>query len=61
MTGRGVQLGEFAAGDVRIASLGVLGMCNWMCQWYRPNGRLGPLEIAERFADMVLTGLRTER
>jgi len=54
---RGVSLGEFSTPDVRIATLGLLGMCNWLCQWYHPGGRLGPAEIAGHFADLVLDGL----
>src|ERR1700738_3153988 len=54
---RGVLDGEFETPDVRIATLGLLGMCNWMCQWYRPGGRLGPAEIGGYFADLVLSGL----
>lgn len=57
---RGVSEGEFATTDVGIAALGVLGMCNWLAQWYRPAGRLGPRQIADRFADMVLAGLYLE-
>jgi AcrR family transcriptional regulator len=55
--GRGVRLGEFDTPEVRITTLGVLGMCNWLCQWYRPTGRLGPTEIGAYFADLVLGGL----
>ena len=55
---RGVQAGEFRVPDVGIATLGLLGMCNWLCQWYQPSGRLTPREIGARFADMVLDGLR---
>ncbi len=54
---RGVRLGEFAAADVDVTTLALLGMCNWVAQWYRPEGRLGAAEIADRFADMVLRGL----
>src|SRR5438105_12105136 len=54
---RGVRSGELAIPDVGIATLGLLGMCNWVCQWYRPGGRLGPVEIGGYFADMVLLGL----
>jgi AcrR family transcriptional regulator len=54
---RGVRLGEFAAPDVDIATLGLIGMCNWMCQWYRPGGRLDSSQIAAYFADLVLGGL----
>jgi AcrR family transcriptional regulator len=57
IVGRGVALGEFSTPDVRIATLGLLGMCNWLCQWYHPDGRLGPAEIAGHFADLVLDGL----
>jgi AcrR family transcriptional regulator len=55
---RGFAVGEFRFADARIATLGVLGMCNWLCQWYQPGGRLSPSEIGERFADLVLDGLR---
>ena len=54
---RGVRIGEFETPDVGIATLGLLGMCNWVCQWYRPGGRLGPAEIGGYFADLVLGGL----
>ena len=55
---RGLALGEFGNQDAHIVTLGVLGMCNWLCQWYRPGGRLSPAEIGDRFADLVLDGLR---
>src|SRR5262249_10048823 len=57
---RGMRLGEFAKSDVDITTLGVLGMCNWVAQWYRPGGRLGPRQIADRFAEMLLEGLYRE-
>jgi AcrR family transcriptional regulator len=57
---RGVLEGELQTADVGIAALGLLGMCNWLAQWYRPGGRLGPRQIADRFADMVLAGLYFE-
>lgn len=55
---RGVRLGEFAAADVDIATLGLLGMCNWVAQWYRPAGRLSARQIGGHFADLVLEGLK---
>jgi AcrR family transcriptional regulator len=54
---RGVERGEFVTDDVGIATLGVLGMCNWIVQWYRPGGRLQPRQIADRFAELLLGGL----
>jgi TetR/AcrR family transcriptional regulator, cholesterol catabolism regulator len=59
IVGRGVKLGEFDTPDVAIATLGMLGMCNWLCHWYRPGGRLSPAEIAALFADLMLDGLKT--
>jgi hypothetical protein len=55
---RGVKTGEFNVPDVGIATLALLGMCNWLCQWYAPHGRLSPTEIGERFAELALNGLR---
>ena len=57
---RGVSRGEFRPGDVGIATLGILGMCNWMAEWYRPSGRLGPRQVADYFSEMVLAGLYLE-
>jgi AcrR family transcriptional regulator len=57
IVGRGVRSGEFRTPDPSIATLAVLGMCNWVCQWYRPDGPLSPSEIGDRFADLVLDGL----
>jgi AcrR family transcriptional regulator len=57
VVGRGVRSGQFTAVDARIATLGVVGMCNWACQWYRPGGRLAASEIARHFGNLVLGGL----
>jgi AcrR family transcriptional regulator len=54
---RGVQSGEFATPDVGIATLGLLGMCNWVAQWFQPGGRLAAREIGGLFADLMLEGL----
>jgi AcrR family transcriptional regulator len=54
---RGVRTGEFSVPDVGIATLGLLGMCNWLCQWYSPSGRLSAAEIGTRFAELILDGL----
>lgn len=54
----GQAAGEFAPElDPPLMVMGMLGMMNWVYQWYRPDGRLSPAEIASSFADLVLGGL----
>jgi AcrR family transcriptional regulator len=44
--------------DHRLISFGLIGMINWMYQWYSPTGRASSEDIASTFAAMVLDGLR---
>lgn len=54
----GIKSGDFCSDlDVKIAALGILGMCNWMHRWYRQNGRLTTQEIADAWAEMILNGI----
>ena len=55
----GVQSGEFRPMDTRIVMLGVIGMCNYLFRWYRPDGRLTPAQIADELLQMVLQGVRS--
>ena len=54
----GVAQGDFAKQDPRIAGFAILGAINWIPKWYRVDGELGGREIAERFADFFVRGLR---
>lgn len=38
----GIATGDFKPLDPRVAAFGVLGLCNWVAWWYRPDG---PYEI----------------
>lgn len=49
----GVDKGEFHAGDVKLATLGLTGMMNWVYTWYRPKGRLAPEVIAQEMAALA--------
>ena len=55
--------GIFARGRFgdRIAELAFLGMVNHMPTWFDPHGRLTGAEVAERFCDVLLDGVRTRR
>lgn len=55
---RGVEQGKFRSDlDPRIVSLGILGMCAWVHQWYRPGGKYSAEQIADIFSQMALDGL----
>lgn len=57
----GIAAGEFRPdADVGFAARLVLSAGNWTFAWYRPGGELGPTEIGERFATLVLKGLVTQ-
>jgi len=43
--------------DPKIATFGLLGMCNWLSQWYRSEGQYTPPQIAAMFLKMTGDGL----
>jgi len=50
-----------AAGVVRdlpptMVVFGILGMCNWLHTWYRPDGPLSPEQIADVFVSVLERG-----
>ena len=48
----------FADVDVKFATLTILSSVNWIYQWYEPNGKMNPSQIATKLSDFVLGGLR---
>ncbi len=54
---QGVEEGEFREIDVTITAHAILGMCNWLYQWYSPEGELRPEQVAAIFSDLVIHGL----
>jgi TetR/AcrR family transcriptional regulator, cholesterol catabolism regulator len=53
----GVQVGDFAPVEPRIAAAAILSGLNGIATWYRPAGALAPDEIADQYADLFLRGL----
>ncbi|WP_067928228.1 TetR/AcrR family transcriptional regulator [Alicyclobacillus shizuokensis] len=53
----GKESGEFVVGEPKIAALALLGACNWVYRWYRPEGSLGAKEITQVFSELFLRGL----
>ncbi|MBI2529192.1 MAG: TetR/AcrR family transcriptional regulator [Candidatus Rokubacteria bacterium] len=56
----GVTQGAFRKVDPKIAGFALLGAINWIGKWYRPEGPLSSVEVAEQFADFLVDGLRAE-
>jgi TetR/AcrR family transcriptional regulator, cholesterol catabolism regulator len=54
----GIGDGSFAANDVKLRSFALLGAVNWIPRWFNPEGPATSREIAERFADYLIAGLR---
>lgn len=43
--------------DPSVAAFALLGMINWIYQWYRPGGRLDENALAEALCDLFLGGV----
>jgi TetR/AcrR family transcriptional regulator, cholesterol catabolism regulator len=43
--------------DPKLISLGILGMANWVYNWYRPLGAASARTVANEFAEFVVAGL----
>ena len=54
----GTESGTFEAADVKLVSFALLGAINWIPRWFNPDGPSSSQEIAERFADYLIAGLR---
>jgi TetR/AcrR family transcriptional regulator, cholesterol catabolism regulator len=55
---QGMTEGLFKKTEVTLLSFAVMGMCNWMTQWYRADGRLSSEEIATIFSDTAMRMVR---
>ncbi len=56
----GVASGEFLVDDVQMASLAIGGIVSWSYVWYRPTGRLTPLETAQSITNLVLAMIQAK-
>jgi AcrR family transcriptional regulator len=58
----GIKAGEMRPDlDVKLTRLGILGMCNWTYQWFRPGGEYSSGQIADYFADLVIQGVAAKK
>jgi AcrR family transcriptional regulator len=52
----GVDAGLLRDLPPRLVVFGLLGMCNWLHKWYRPDGRRSAAEIADVFVSLLERG-----
>ncbi len=43
--------------DPRLASFALLGIINWLYQWYKPDGPIKQEQVAQAYADFFFRGL----
>lgn len=56
----GIDAGSFRPVDPRIASLGIIGMLNWMAWWYQPDTEANAKSVANQLADMAIQSVLQE-
>lgn len=44
-------------GDPQVAAYALFGMMNWIYTWYHPDGPISPDALADRFAQLFLSGV----
>ncbi|KRA29839.1 hypothetical protein ASD81_19185 [Nocardioides sp. Root614] len=54
---QGVAEGEFEVRDEKIIAFAIDGMCNWLWQWYTPDGPKAPEDVADTYIDLLLRGM----
>jgi AcrR family transcriptional regulator len=57
----GVRTGAFGTCDPKLLSFAILGAVNWIPRWFKPDGPSSSQEIADRFGDFLIAGLRGSR
>jgi TetR/AcrR family transcriptional regulator len=43
--------------EQRVTAYALFGMMNWIYTWYRPDGAVPPVELAERLAELAWHGI----
>lgn len=56
----GVDENVFQEVDKKFAALNILSSVNWIVEWYNPEGKMGPEEVADKLCDFILTGLKKQ-
>ena len=54
----GMASGAFGRGNAKLLAFALFGAVNWIPRWFSPNGPATSQEIADHFADYLISGLR---
>src|SRR4029453_16667550 len=54
----GIRSGTLFYARAKLLSFAILGAVNWIPRWFNPDGPSTSEEIAEKFADYLIAGLR---
>jgi AcrR family transcriptional regulator len=54
----GMAEGTFTRGDAKLLAFALFGAVNWIPRWFNPQGPATSQQIADRFADYLIAGLR---
>ena len=54
---QGKEEGKFQFEDEKIAVLSLLSGLNWIYDWYKPEGKLSPEQVAQNLSQLLLNGL----
>jgi AcrR family transcriptional regulator len=54
----GMETGVFTRGNPKLLAFALFGAVNWIPRWYNPGGPSTSEEIADKFADYLIAGLR---
>jgi len=53
----GIRVGQFRPTDARLQAYAIIGMCNWLYKWYKPEETpYAPDEIADHFIALLENG-----
>jgi AcrR family transcriptional regulator len=58
---RGIKEGYLEEVEVQPIVYAMLGMCNWMVQWYQPGGKLKAEEITQIYWELVFQGIKKKQ
>ncbi len=54
----GMADGTFAPGNPKLLAFALFGAVNWIPRWFKPQGASTSQQIADHFADYLISGLR---